>query len=548
MKEEWIKADVLCVGGGIAGLMAAIRAGELGAKVLIAEKGNILHSGRGGVGNDHFLCYIPSVHGPDIDEYIQAVFETQMAEGLKDMTRSRLHEYFQMTFDIVKLWDQWGINMKYHGKYEFAGHAFPGAPLTHLKYEGHMQKKALTGKALSLGVEILNRVMIFDLLIDEGLVGAVGIDTRNDRIIKFHAKSIVLGTGVITRLYPNTTPGWFSNRQHPATLTGDGRAMAYRAGVELMNMDKPNVHVGPKYFERSGQGTWIGVLRDADGRPVGPYVTKPERNYGDITVELNKNIFIDYAGSGEGPLYLDCGGMSDEDYEYMLHWFTHEGLNSLKNHFKEEGVDLREHPVEFATYYRGCSRGKICVNEDCLTSIKGLYATGDEVGGGISYAAVFGRLAGQYAAEYAMKTEHLENEPDKIRAYIAEKKNLFRAILERETGPDWKEVNIALNQIMLDYTGNVRSEALLKAGLSYLGRLKERTYSTIFARNQHELSRCLEVLNLIDLGELVFITADASKETRGNVRRIDYPVTNTKWNKKSLIVRKIGDNSVAEWR
>ena len=58
-----IETDVLCVGGGIAGLMAAIRAAELGAKVVVAEKGNTLTSGAGGLGNDHFLCYLPDVHG-----------------------------------------------------------------------------------------------------------------------------------------------------------------------------------------------------------------------------------------------------------------------------------------------------------------------------------------------------------------------------------------------------------------------------------------------------------------------------------------------------
>ena len=58
-----IEADVLCIGGGIAGLMAAIRAAEHGAKVVVAEKGNTLTSGAGGMGNDHFLCYLPEVHG-----------------------------------------------------------------------------------------------------------------------------------------------------------------------------------------------------------------------------------------------------------------------------------------------------------------------------------------------------------------------------------------------------------------------------------------------------------------------------------------------------
>ena len=75
MKEEVVEADVLCVGGGIAGLMAAIRAGELGATVVVAEKGNARYSGCGRSGNDHFEAYIPEVHGSDIDEFIEELLK-----------------------------------------------------------------------------------------------------------------------------------------------------------------------------------------------------------------------------------------------------------------------------------------------------------------------------------------------------------------------------------------------------------------------------------------------------------------------------------------
>lgn len=67
LKERYIETDVLCIGGGIAGLMGAIRAAEGGAKVIVAEKSNVLYSGSGGIGDDHFMCYIPEVHGPDIE-------------------------------------------------------------------------------------------------------------------------------------------------------------------------------------------------------------------------------------------------------------------------------------------------------------------------------------------------------------------------------------------------------------------------------------------------------------------------------------------------
>ncbi|MBW2304327.1 MAG: FAD-binding protein, partial [Deltaproteobacteria bacterium] len=67
MKTERVETDVLCVGGGIAGLMGAIRAAELGARVVVAEKGNVKYSGSGRAGNDHFWAYIPEYHGQDMD-------------------------------------------------------------------------------------------------------------------------------------------------------------------------------------------------------------------------------------------------------------------------------------------------------------------------------------------------------------------------------------------------------------------------------------------------------------------------------------------------
>jgi flavin-dependent dehydrogenase len=77
MREEIVRADVLCVGGGIAGLMAAIRAAETGAKVILAEKGNTLRSGSGATGNDHFRAYIPDFHGPDMEAVVEEVFHSQ---------------------------------------------------------------------------------------------------------------------------------------------------------------------------------------------------------------------------------------------------------------------------------------------------------------------------------------------------------------------------------------------------------------------------------------------------------------------------------------
>ena len=542
MKERILEADVLCVGGGIAGLMAAIRAAELGAKVILAEKANTLRSGSGGTGCDHFRAYIPEFHGSDIEPVVEEVLHSQVGwTRPKEFVRT----WMERSFEIVKLWESWGIPMKYKGRWEFAGHAFPGRPFTTLKYSGQNQKPILTKEARKRGVKIINRVMVFDLLCDDGVIGAIGMDTRVDQVITFLVKSVILSTGGCVRLYPGPSPGWMFNRADSPHTTGDGRAMAYRAGAELVNMEIPMRWAGPKYFARCGKATWVGVLRDSQDKPVGPFVKKPDRRYGDAIADAYKSLFEDYTKSGKGPVYMDCRGISAEDYQYMMYWMRHEGNTAIVNHLKEEAVDLKKNAVEFMTYEM-TTRGGIAYNQKAETSVKGLYAAGDEYFGGVSCAATFGWIAGENAANDSKQTG--QPEVQKVREEIEEKIDFFEKIDWRETGVTWQEVNVALNQIMYDYVGSIRYENLLKAGYSHLRRLKEKAYENLMAKNPHELMHCLEVLNLLDIGEVIFATVSHRRETRDKFSRLDYPFANPVLDGKILVCGKKGNKPVAEWR
>ncbi len=329
------------------------------------------------------------------------------------------------------------------------------------------------------------------------------------------------------------------------TVTGDGRVMAFRAGAELVGLDMPYKHQGPKYFARSGQATWVGVIKDAEGKPIGPFVTRPNRRYGDPVLEKYPTLFEDVTASGKGPVYMDCTDISPDDYEYMIYFMQHEGYASFLNYMSEEGIDLRKTPVEFGRYEIRINGG-IYSNEKAETSLKGLYAAGDELFGGIANAAIFGWIAGENAAKFSAgkKISGMENS----HALIVEKKAFVHAMKTREVGADWKEVNFALQQLMQDYAGSIRSESMLRAGLTNIRRLKEKACHSLIAKNQWELVRCLEVLNLLDLGELIFVADLERKETRGGHVRRDYPVTNPMLDKSRLFVKKVNDQIVTEWR
>jgi len=546
MKIERIETDVLCIGGGIAGLMAAIRAADLGVRVVVAEKGNTKYSGSGRAGNDHFWAYIPEFHGPDMELFIEETMVGQMGYLLSGLGSAVVRTWVERSHEMVMHWEAWGIPMKHDGAWEFSGHAFPGRMLTHLKYKGANQKRVLTEQALKRGAEIMDRIMVFDLLGDaEGVMGAVGIDTREDRLVVFQAKSVVLGTGVVIRMYPNVIPALMANNTRPFTVSGDGRAMAYRLGADLDNMEMISQHAGVKNFSRAGQGSWPGVCRDPEGKPVGKYLSEPDVRHGDIIMEVDKQIFQRHAQAGTGPVYMDCRGISEEDHDYLIRGLQNEGNLGLLEHFKEEGIDLRKNPVEFSTYEIRCS-GRVEADERAETSVPGLFAAGEETTYSISGAAVFGWIGGENAAAFAKDAPSPDS--NRLEDQVEERARSIGAFQTRTQGPDWNEANMALNHTMADYAGLIRSEAMLEAGLRHLRRLKDKLHNTVMAGDRWELTRCLEVMNLYDLGELVFIGALERQESRGWHQRVDYPYVDPLLNRKVLVIRKVDGQPVTEWR
>ncbi len=137
-------SDFVIVGGGIAGLSAAISAGQAGVKVTVLEKADIRRSGSGCGGNDHFFCYLPEVHGSDIHKILREM----MISMVGDRMDGDLALFFlEKSGEMVHRWHDWGIDMKPYGDFVFRGHAFPGRPRIWFKYDGHNQKAVLNGKA-----------------------------------------------------------------------------------------------------------------------------------------------------------------------------------------------------------------------------------------------------------------------------------------------------------------------------------------------------------------------------------------------------------------
>ena len=542
--------DVLIVGGGIGGLMAAISAAEQGADVLVAEKANTKRSGCGATGNDHFQCYIPEIHGNDIAPILLEYANSQVG-GFSDRSLARI--FLEQSFERVKDWDRWGIDMRPKGYWDFSGHAFPGRPRIWLKYAGHNQKGVLTRQAKKRGVRIENHLHISDLIVERGeVVGALGIDPRGKKpMVKIlRAKCIVLTTGCGSRLYPPPTPGWLFNTANCPVCTGSGQAIAYRAGAKLVNMEFPNRHAGPKYFARCGKATWIGLFVDPKGRSVGPFVNQATRELGDITGDVWSSVFTDKFKAGDGPVYIDCSTTSKDDFEYMMWGLVEEGNTGMLNYMAEEGIDPRKHRIEFMQYEPFLVGRGIEIDARAETNISGLFAAGDPVGNfraDCAGASTFGWIAGASAAQRAREIDAVRSVEKS--GQFEKRVGLYGEMMGRKSGPDWKEANLALQQIMKDYAGvAVRSETLLRAGLKYLGNLKEKVRDTMVAQNAHELMRCMEVLDLMECGEVIFHAALERQETRGLHIRSDFPFTNPLLAEKWITIRKKNGKPKIAWR
>lgn len=521
--------DVLVMGGGIGGLMAAIAAADAGAKVIIAEKADTRRSGSGATGNDHFVCYIPEVHG-DFEDFMKELHQTQAGLNADEPV---LRAFAARSFEVAQDWHKWGINMRLNDQWTFEGHAYPGHMRTHLKYDGHDQKKILTAEAKKRGVVIENKCPVSELLTDEQgrICGAIAISVADTvPVVKlFQAKAVITATGSANRIYSSCTPGWMFNVAGCPACTGSGVAAPYRVGATLVNMDVPGIPAGPKYFSRAGKGTWIGVLRDFNGKNVGPFVSKPSRQHGDITSDVWPSVFRDKQKDGSGPIYMDCSELSEEDMQYLYWAFTCEGDTSLVEAMNKQGIDLRKHMVEFGSYECTLLGRGVQIDKNGATNVPGLYAVGDQVGNFLSHiagAATMGRIAGEHAAAYVPKV------PDCVdvaaHPIVAAREQFYSDLMERTSGPSWKELNITINQLMDDYVGvfNVRSETLLQAGLKYFGDLRARAVKEVRCKDAHELMRALEAFDLLDLAEAVCRSAMERKESRGCHVRADYTFTN----------------------
>ena len=556
MEVVTIETDVLVIGGGLAGCMAAIGAREHGARVTIAEKGNTMSSGQAGSGIDHIWAYIPDIHdrvGWSIDDLVDDHVQV-VAGGFarRDLFRLMAEMSYARLLDL----ERFGLRMRYDDSPLTGGlrlvQQFGSIPET-VNLDGRRLKVILTNAVKRSGATIVNRVTMTDLLTaDSAIAGAVGIGTRDGKIYLFKAKGVVLATGGKTGRLGREPSGIDFNLHLPANLCCDGKAMAYQAGLPVMNMEflSSSIFAVANYGFSAGlpRNTWhpAASVVDAQGRilvanthlypwdelktgnKIDPAVSRrawlAERNT--LSGSMPK------AGSwGErGPFYLDCTGASEEEIRYTEWSIGNEGRGAqFLRHLDEEGIDLRRDKLELSPHGHRREIGNmscsgLLVDGNLEATIRGLFVAGDEIGG-VPFASSMGAFTTGWHCGDVTGSEARTAEP-----FLPIDNDVFERrcrscteMLSRSKGAPWQEVNSALQNVMDDYCGEVRTEAMLVKGLDHLKAIKG---IPLRAANPHELGRCLEVMFLLDAGEMVIRASLARKESRRQplpFRRADFP-------------------------
>ncbi|WP_421077953.1 fumarate reductase (CoM/CoB) subunit TfrA [Methanothermococcus sp. Ax23] len=390
-------------------------------------------------------------------------------------------------------------------------------------------------------VKILEDTMAIKLIVkDNRCYGALFLNMITGDIFPIYAKSTVLATGGAGQLYPITS--------NPIQKVGDGFAMAYNEGVELIDMEMVQFH------PTGMVGTGVLVTEAVRGEGGILYNKNKERfmvNYDKDRMELSTRDVVAKAiyneiqeGRGvNGGVYLDVSHLDDEIIE--------ERLETMFRQFMDIGVDIRREPMIIAPTAHH-SMGGVRINERCETNIKGLFACG-EVAGGIHGAnrlggnaladtQVFGAIAGRSAEEFAEESEFnlkdIKEYADKlimdIKEEIANKMNNGNNKNENDNKYNVFELINSLKGIMWDYVSIVRNEGGLKKALSEIDDLKNKA-ENVKINGIIEIQKYLELKNMITVAEIIVKCALERRESRGAHYRSDYPETKEEW-KGNLVV------------
>ncbi|MFI6354788.1 fumarate reductase/succinate dehydrogenase flavoprotein subunit [Streptomyces sp. NPDC050743] len=517
---EELSCDVLVIGGGTAGTMAALTAAEHGANVLLLEKAHVRHSGALAMGMDGVNnAVIPGRADPD--DYVAEI--TRANDGIVD--QSTVRQTATRGFAMVQRLESYGVKFEKdeHGEYAVRQVHRSGSyvlPMPEGKDVKKVLYRQLRRREMRERIRIENRVMPVRVLTAEGrAVGAAGFHTRTGAFVTIRAGAVILATGACGRLGLPASGYLYGTYENP-TNAGDGYAMAYHAGAELTGIEC--FQINP-------------LIKDYNG-PACAYVANP---FGGYQVNRHGERFVDsdyWSGQmmaefaaevagNRGPVYLKLSHLPEESIS-ALESILHSTERPTRGTFHSgRGHDYRTHDVEMHISEIGLCGGHsasgVRVDDHARTTVPRLYAAGDLACVPHNYmigAFVFGDLAGADAAQYTAYEGELPAEQ------VREAHELIYGPLRNPDGPPQPQVEYKLRRFVNDYVAPPKSGARLSLALEAFERMRA-DIAAMGARSPHELMRCAEVGFIRDCAEMAARASLARTESRWGLyhNRLDHP-------------------------
>ncbi len=541
-KFETHEHDVLIIGAGGAGLRAAIEALGQGASVGVVCK-SLLGKAHTVMAEGGIAAAMANV---DRSDDWRTHFRDTMRGGkfLNHWRMAQLHA--QEAPDRIRELEQWGALFDRTADGQILQRAFGGHTYKRLCHVGDRTGlemiRTLQDRGVSLGIDVYMECAVTRLLKDgDRVVGAFGYWREQGRFVVFKAKSVVLATGGIGKIYKVTSNSW--------EYTADGMALAYNAGAELKDMEFVQFHPTGMVWPPGVQGLLVteavrgegGILRNKNGeRFMEKYDPKRmELSTRDVVARAIYTEVREGRGSEHGGAFLD---ISHKPAEYVK-----KKLPSMYHQFLElADVDITKGPMEVGPTCHYVMGGVKVDPETAAATVPGLYAAGEVAAGlhganrlggnSLSDLLVFGRRAGLAAAQHAKKAPS----PAIEQAQIDQAEREMLAPFQGGDGESPYQIHRDLQDAMQKLVGIFRVEGDLQQALQELEKLKER------ARHMHvEGSRMFnpgwhlahDLGSMLTIAEAVTRSAIARRESRGAHSRIDYPSLDAAtWGKQNNII------------
>jgi succinate dehydrogenase / fumarate reductase, flavoprotein subunit len=583
--------DVVVVGAGGSGLRAAIEARLHGKKTAIISK-SLFGKAHTVMAEGGCAAAMGNVNPND---NWQVHYRDTMRGGkfLNNWRMAELHA--KEAPDRVWELEAWGavFDRTKDGKISqrnFGGHEYPRlahvGDRTGLEMIRSLQQKVVAmqqADAIEHGdpeamIKVFAETTITELIKDADgrIAGAFGYFRDTGRFVLFEAPAVVLATGGIGKTYKVTSNSW--------EYTGDGHALALRAGAKLLNMEFVQLHPTGMVWPPSVRGLLVtesvrgdgGVLRNSEGkRFMFNYVPdvfraqyaeteeEADRWYDDpdhnrrppellprdeVARSVNSEVKAG-RGSPHGGVFLDIA--SRRPAEYIL-----QRLPSMYHQFKElADVDITKEPMEIGPTCHYVMGGVEVDPDTGAASVPGLFAVGEVSGGmhgsnrlggnSLSDLLVFGRRSGLGAAEYVSA---LEARPAVSEAALADATAVALKPLERAEGESPYAIHGELQTIMNDLVGLIRRESEMKTALVELDKLRTRE-AQVSAPGGRAYNPgwhlALDLRNMLVVAECVAQAALERQESRGGHTRDDYPAMSPEWRKVNLICSATADGTVS---